>query len=991
MKDFSRPTSSGTNRPPSRFNMSIQGRLFLLLAAILIPILAIEANIYYHRFRTMRQQGLETNLAVARSTGEFFNAFLKDVLLQEKTLGMTLTSPEPMHAEQMNRVLAVSKAEYLALCDLAWLSPDGYVIASTMANRIGSSVADRPYFIEIETGSDQYVSDLFQARTIGRPIFAITRAVRKESGELLGVVYAAIEPERLGEVLASASRHPGTITIFDGSRNTVFRLPAGESQAVDAEQLANAPQAARAFERRESRTAMIPGPNGKIRAVALTPVATAPGWMICVDRPEEEVLKPIYSDLRRDAALFLAVSFLAFLAALAISHAIASPVKKLRERALALADGRLGGRLRVGGASEIRELASAFDTMASSLRANEIEHFLHLMRMRTLVDVSARIMTENNIEALLPGVIEVACEITGAEFAMAELDRDGGRVLAVACSGGGDETVPAPADPSAIEKLGIYNELTEGGTALRLTKDELERRPDRDELLGWHPALRGFLGIPLRDSDGRSSGALIVTNRMDGDFTTDDEAFLTQLATSASLGMQQIRAHDAAEHRAAEAEESRRILEAMMEHIPEGITIADAQDGVIRMVSRYGRELSALTTGNVSGSPVRDLWKGFDPRKADGLTPARAEDMPLVRALLTGEAVIDEELLLKGPDGEAVPILCRAVPIRDGEGHITGGVLAWRDITLIKAAQEVLRKSHEELEQRVRERTAELARANEALQAEIKERMQAEEALRESAARLENSNRELQNFASVASHDLQEPLRKIRSFSERLVQKYSDVLDDTGRDYLERMSGSAARMQAFIEALLDYARVTTKAEPFVPVDLNGVIREVLGDLELAIERKKARVELERLPLIEADPHQMRQLFQNLLGNALKFSGPSQPSLKIYGRSAGPSASGKGPGDPVLQIFIEDNGIGFDEQYLDRIFMLFQRLHGRSAFEGTGMGLAICKKIVERHGGSITARGKPGEGATFIVTLPIYRIGSADAQAEGPAKRDALGQ
>jgi signal transduction histidine kinase len=226
---------------------------------------------------------------------------------------------------------------------------------------------------------------------------------------------------------------------------------------------------------------------------------------------------------------------------------------------------------------------------------------------------------------------------------------------------------------------------------------------------------------------------------------------------------------------------------------------------------------------------------------------------------------------------------------------------------------------------------------------------------------LERSNRELQDFASVASHDLQEPLRKVRAFGDRLSAKYGPELTDQGRDYLARMQDAAARMQALINDLLTFSRVTTRAQPFVPVNLNDLVRDVVSDLEVRVQQTGATLQVELLPTIDADPLQMRQLFQNLLSNALKFQRADvAPVLRVYAEDCS---------EQEVQLCVQDNGIGFDEKYLDRIFTIFQRLHGRVEYEGTGVGLAVCRKIVERHGGTITARSAPGDGATFIVTLP----------------------
>jgi PAS domain S-box-containing protein len=256
---------------------------------------------------------------------------------------------------------------------------------------------------------------------------------------------------------------------------------------------------------------------------------------------------------------------------------------------------------------------------------------------------------------------------------------------------------------------------------------------------------------------------------------------------------------------------------------------------------------------------------------------------------------------------------------------------------------------------------------------DITDRKRAEETVKAYAERLERSNRELQDFAYVASHDLQEPLRKIEAFGDRLQSKCGDALSEDGRMYLERMRNAATRMRSLINDLLTYSRVTTKAQPFVPTDLNVVLEGVVSDLHVAIERSGARIEAGRLPTIDADATQMRQLLQNLIGNALKFRKPDAPPVvTVSGERVTDTKHASSTDEPDgnwCRITVADNGIGFDQKYADRIFNMFERLHGRGEYEGTGIGLATCRKIVERHGGTIEARSVPGEGSTFVVSLP----------------------
>ena len=239
---------------------------------------------------------------------------------------------------------------------------------------------------------------------------------------------------------------------------------------------------------------------------------------------------------------------------------------------------------------------------------------------------------------------------------------------------------------------------------------------------------------------------------------------------------------------------------------------------------------------------------------------------------------------------------------------------------------------------------------------DITERKKAAVELMSYAMRLEKLNKELEEFAFIASHDLREPLRKIKNFGDMIKRGVKDKLDETTLDYFARMMRSVDRMEKLIRDLLEYSRVASAQELLDTVDLNKAAMDAVAD----IEQSDALIGISGLPTVWAKSSQMEQLFQNIIANALKFNDKDRAEIKIYSERD----------NNEWQIFIEDNGIGFNEQYLDRIFAPFQRLHGRSEYEGTGMGLAICRKIVERHGGKLTAKSTIGKGSTFIITLPI---------------------
>jgi light-regulated signal transduction histidine kinase (bacteriophytochrome) len=265
---------------------------------------------------------------------------------------------------------------------------------------------------------------------------------------------------------------------------------------------------------------------------------------------------------------------------------------------------------------------------------------------------------------------------------------------------------------------------------------------------------------------------------------------------------------------------------------------------------------------------------------------------------------------------------------------------------------------------------------------DITDRKRTEEQLDLYLRRLEESNRELQEFAFVTSHDLHEPLRKIQTFGTRLSTKYTENLDSKGLDYLNRMVNASTRMRELIDALLNYSRLSTREMPFEPVDMKDIVQVVLSNLEARIEETRATIEIGDMPIIETDRHQMIQLIQNLMGNALKFHREDVPPIiKIHSRPFN-SINGQHKRTKTSrkkwEIRMEDNGIGFDLKYIDRIFQPFQRLHGRMDYDGVGMGLAICRKIIERHKGTIMAESIRGKGSIFIITLPARQSNKKEA-------------
>lgn len=299
--------------------------------------------------------------------------------------------------------------------------------------------------------------------------------------------------------------------------------------------------------------------------------------------------------------------------------------------------------------------------------------------------------------------------------------------------------------------------------------------------------------------------------------------------------------------------------------------------------------------------------------------------------------------------------------------------------------------------QRLIAQEAKLKTINKNLENEVNERKVSEEKVKqlnrellENIARLESANKDLDRFAFMASHDLQEPLRKIRTFSDILFVKYKDIVDSDAKVHIARIQNAAERMQNLIKDILTFSKISNEDDSFVSYDLNLIVKDVLSDLEGEISEKKGILHVETLPHLEVNPGLMRPLFYNLLGNALKYAKkdtPPQIKVRYESSAAGPDVAGNPGLSKYCRILIEDNGIGFEQKYAEQIFDMFRRLHLSSEFEGTGVGLALCKKIVEKHKGFISARSRVNQGTVFIISLPFSQ--SITAPSNGSHVEEAV--
>ncbi|GAB2497802.1 hypothetical protein GCM10027266_14840 [Arenimonas alkanexedens] len=537
-------------------------------------------------------------------------------------------------------------------------------------------------------------------------------------------------------------------------------------------------------------------------------------------------------------------------------------------------------------------------------------------QLRRLSDSAIRLNRDIGEDDFYPLLADLAREIMDAHQAVASVGMGGQshQIHAVSLS---QKYAKWRDYDTPADNSGIYAMVTETNQPMRLTQAELEQHP-RWRGFGAHakdhPPIRGWLAVPLVDSRGNNMGLLQLGDKRRGEFTENDELVAMQFAQMASIAIE--RAH---------LIERLRVRDRFFDMSAEIFVIFSPTQGRWLQVNPILSEITGYSAEELCSREITDFIHPDD----HGPTRDRA------RRQQAGVAVpLSFENRYVSKQGNVHWIDWISVPGADGLVYGVG-----RDIT---------------------------------------ERRRAEKALRQSLKDLANRNRELQDFAFIASHDLQEPLRKIRAFSDRLQDRYADELAPEAREYLDRAGQAAARMQTLIDDLLAYSRVA-RGKPFVRVSLDKVLSEVLEDLEARLESSGGRVEHGPLPTVEADPTQMRQMFQNLISNALKFRAPDRdPLVKISATECRVDGAG------AWELRIEDNGIGFEPKYAEKIFGPFQRLHGRQDYEGTGIGLAIVRRIIERHRGTVRAEGRPGGGATFMLLLPAGQPADADEPAlSGP--------
>jgi PAS domain S-box-containing protein len=848
---------------PGKKARSIRSRLILLLLSILIPVLAIKVYIYYENYQARRAAEIQANLEMARAVAKSFESFIQDVLHQELAIGLALTSSQPMTARDVTRLLETSR-DYVAVRDFTWMNAKGVVVYSSNPAMVGIDYSDRSYFREVAKGREWMVSELIIGKTSGKPVFGISHGIRDGKGALLGVVFAAIIPEKLDARLAFERGKGGGHALVDNKGMLVYRYPAITATWEERYWLKIYPEFEAALKGKEIAATVYAPFEGTNRLVGFVPVPSI-GWAASAGKREEDVAGPTFSSIGKSALLFLLVSFTAFIVALVISKRITNPVAELHAHALSLGRGDVTEQIKIGHVAEFQDLAEAFNTMAGKIQARERDLRESEQRWATTLASIGDAVIATDVEGRITFMNTVAEELTGWT-AMEAVMKPVTAVFNIVNEHTRRE-VESPIAKVIREGMivGLANHTI-------LIKKEGTEVPIDDS------------GAPIRDKEGGIIGVVLVFR-------------------------------DISERKQAEAE--------LQETLQRFYTILSHMQGAILLVGNVGQVEFANQAFcyyfNLKGSPAELIGM---------------HSLEMIGKIKNAYRHADEEA------AHIAEIVGRGKPVIGEEVVMQGDRVCLRDFIPIYIDEKSCGRLWHHMD--------------------ITELKKSEKALKDHTHQLEAANRELESFAYSVSHDLRAPLRAIDGFSRMLLAKSEAKFDADEKRRFEVIRDNTRKMNELIDDLLDFSRLGRQDVNRVEIGMGELIRDVWQELITISPDREMSLTIGEMPAPFGDRMLIRQVCSNLLGNAVKFTQGRDPAVIEAGclhRN----------GEPVY--FIRDNGIGFDMKFHDKIFGVFERLHGPNEYEGTGIGLALVHRIILRHGGRVWAEGKAGGGATFYFTLP----------------------
>jgi PAS domain S-box-containing protein len=994
--------------------LTIRQAILLVLIAVLVPAIVVEGVVYHKWYDSRMSTEVNRNLEMARTAAMLVNSLVSDIRRQEEAIGSSLLLLQPFTPQQLDRLLKTNAEQYESIRALSVADPEGVVIASNVPRGVGARIADRPYFHSIKSGAKGWVvSDLLADRVTGQLGFVVAVGTR-DKGALQYVITATVDPARAGDILNAARSGRGVVVIFDSRGVPVMSAP---DIPLKLESFAPKDRLLReALAGREAVGEMVSPIDEQARIGAKIPIADL-GWVASATRIEKEALGPIARSFMISLGLIALVIIGSAAVAFLVSRRIIGSVRRLHDYAIAVGKGDVDRELAAGKIAELADLGDAFRETSQKRRQVEDELRVNEQRYRGLVELSPQAIFVNR-NSRIEFVNPAAMRLFGATDPAEILGKSPFDVFHPDCHPIIRERIrrlqegqPAPLNEERVVRLdGTVRDVEvaasvvvdrEGPAIQVILHDITERKEAEEKLRKLSRAVeQSPATVVITDTDGtieyvnpqftRSTGytfdeavgknprvlksdrtpsetfeQLWKTIKAGGDWhgefcnrKKNGELYWESASISPIVDGDGRVTHyvaikiDITERKLAEAalQRSNQRLEILSE-IAARLLAAEEPQRIVE--SLCGKVMAYLDCQAFFNFLVDERAGRLHLNACAGIPAEAAKQIEWLDfgVAVSGCAARDGCRIV----AENIP----ATPDPRTDLVRSYGIQAYACHPLLSAGKVIGTLSFGTTN-RLRFTNDELAmmKAVSDQVAIAMERKQTVEILRQTADELARSNRDLEQFAYVASHDLQEPLRTVAGYLQLIERRYRSKLDKDADEFIDFAVDGALRLKQLINDLLSYSRVGTRGRPFEPTNCNDVLEVVLDGLGGVIRDSHSTVTHDTLPTIMGDGSQIAQLFQNLIANAIKFRSDEPPRIHVSAKRAGTQ----------WQFSVRDNGIGMEPQYFDRIFVVFQRLHTRARYPGTGIGLAICKKIVDRHGGRIWVESESGKGSTFYFTL-----------------------